>query len=375
MVVALQAGSIEMLVAPPPAVGSARILVVDDLIDNRRVLARALARLGHEAVLAENGEEALAHLNEATRFDPVGVDLVLLDVEMPVMNGVELLGRMKGDSRLSSIPVVMVSAVDDLRTIAACIELGADDYLPKPFDPLILAARVRSSLERKRLHDWEVCYLRQLEQEEAQSERLISSMLPEAIAVRLKRGEAVIADYFEDASVMFADIVSFTARAATTDPAALVTSLNTIFSSIDRAAARHRLEKIKTIGDAYMVVGGLPVAREGHLESIAELALDLVNVIAPAHGIELRVGVHHGPVVAGVIGAAKPSYDVWGDTVNVASRMESHGEPSRIHVTDEVRRRLGERFVFQARGAVDLKGRGPMTTYFLTGRAAARGTP
>ncbi len=354
--------------SPPPPIGSARILVVDDLAENRRALERCLRRAGHQADTAASGEAALAWLERAKSTDPAGVDLVLLDVEMPGISGVEVLRRVKCDHALEHIPVVMVSGVDELRIMTQCIEMGADDFLQKPFEPLLLEARVRSSLERKRLRDWELSYLRQLQQQEAQSEELISSILPEAIARRLKRGDRLIADQFDDVSVLFADIVGFTSRAKATSPEELVAELNAIFSSIDELAALLGVEKIKTIGDAYMAVGGLPMPLDDHLDATSELALRLLADVCPAHGIALRIGIHCGPVVAGVIGAAKPSYDVWGDTVNIAHRMESAGVPAKIQVTCEVERRLRGRYLFESRGTVEVRSHGHMETYFLVGR-------
>jgi len=351
-----------MLVPPPPRAGSAHILVVDDVSENRRLLERILQRLGHTAAVAEDGEDALAKL-AAGPFD-----LVLLDIEMPKLDGIAVLRRMKADPNLSDIPVVMVSGVDEVDAISQCIELGADDFLSKPFDHRIMRARIGSSLAKKRLRDWEQRYLKLLEEEEALSEQLIQNMLPDAIGQRLKHGEVSIAEHFDDVSVLFADIAGFTTRATTMPAKALVDLLNAVFSRCDELVRRHRLEKIKTIGDAYMAVGGLPEPKPDHLSAMADLALEMLGAMRQEHGIDLRIGIHCGPAVAGVIGTTKLSYDVWGATINIASRMESHGVPGRVQVSTEVRRRLVNDFRFELRGPVDMKNLGPMETYFLTGR-------
>jgi len=209
--------------------------------------------------------------------------------------------------------------------------------------------------------------------EQDRSERLLLNVLPATIARRLKETPGVIADGFDAVTVLFADIVGFTAFAEARPPAEVVAVLNRLFSRFDELADRHGVEKIKTIGDAYMVVAGLPVPRADHQEALAEMALDICDeVVGFRHetGTQLavRVGMSSGPVVAGVIGQRKFSYDVWGDTVNMASRMEAHGIADQIQVTPNVYTRLHDHYQFQQREAVEIKGKGPMTTYLLIGR-------
>jgi guanylate cyclase len=215
--------------------------------------------------------------------------------------------------------------------------------------------------------------LETLRVEQDRSERLLLNILPATIAERLKNEPAVIADGFEAVTVLFADIVGFTAFAHARPPEEVVAVLNQLFSRFDELADRHGLEKIKTIGDAYMVAGGLPVPRPDHQAAIAEMALDMCDAVDRFRAetdieLAIRVGIDSGPVVAGVIGHRKFSYDVWGDTVNMASRMESHGVPGCIQVTDTVYQRLCGRYEFRERGTVEVKGKGPTTTYLLLGR-------
>jgi adenylate cyclase len=212
-----------------------------------------------------------------------------------------------------------------------------------------------------------------LEAEHERSERLVHNMLPAEIATRLKGGEANIAERVDEASVLFADLVGFTALSAQVKPGELVLMLSDLFSRFDTLVQKHGLEKIKTIGDAYMVASGVPRARADHAPALATFALELVQMIEAlpvAHGarLRMRIGISSGPIVAGVIGLTKPAYDMWGDTVNTAARMESHGEPGRIHITKEVRDRLGAAFQVESRGTIDVKGKGPMETYFLDGK-------
>lgn len=214
---------------------------------------------------------------------------------------------------------------------------------------------------------------RQLAAEQEKSERLLLNMLPSAISDRLKQEPSAIADGFAEATVLFADIVGFTELSGRLSPRELVSRLNDIFSRFDALVERHDLEKIKTIGDAYMVVGGLPEPRADHAEAIATLALDIqqeIRTISQELGepFTMRMGINSGPVIAGVIGTKKFVYDLWGDTVNIASRMESHGQAGCIQVTESTYQCLKHRYHFQERGLVPIKGKGNMQTYWLLGK-------
>jgi class 3 adenylate cyclase len=214
---------------------------------------------------------------------------------------------------------------------------------------------------------------RALQLEQERSERLLLNVLPAPIATRLKAGEAVIADAFPEVTVLFADIVDFTRRSRHSSPAQVVATLNELFSAFDELARRQALEKIKTIGDAYMVAGGLPTPRPDHAEAVAEMALAMREEVArrtdpSGQPLAVRIGIDTGPVEAGVIGTAKFSYDLWGDTVNTASRMESHGTAGCIQVTERTYQRLRDGYRFQRRGPIQVRGMGEMVTYFLVGR-------
>ena len=217
-----------------------------------------------------------------------------------------------------------------------------------------------------------------LEREQAKSERLLLNVLPQAVAARLKEHDEVIADDFPSVTVLFADIVGFTPLSERLSAAELVSLLDRVFARWDALVADHDVEKIKTIGDAYMVAGGIPLPREDHAEAIAELALAMGPELARCSAetglpLKLRIGIDSGPVVAGVIGRTKFIYDLWGDTVNTASRMESHAVPGTIQVTERAYERLRHRFELRQRGMVEVKGKGPMTSYLLIGRHADLG--
>ncbi len=211
-----------------------------------------------------------------------------------------------------------------------------------------------------------------LNHERDAAEQLLCSILPASIVKRLKRDQSAIAEAFMEATVMFVDIVGFTPLSARMPPGKLVEMLNQVFSKFDALTERHGLEKIKTIGDAYMVVGGVPTPRKDHAVAMATLALEMRDVTGSLHTptgepLQIRIGLNCGPVVAGVIGTTKFSYDLWGDTVNTAARMEAHAEPGTIQVTERAFERLRTQFHLEPRGSIDVKGKGPMKTYVLVG--------
>lgn len=353
------------LISPPQQLPSARLLVVDDNDMNREMLSRRLQKLGYEVTEVGDGRIALDKLRDGN------FDLVLLDILMPVLDGFQTLEFMKADQRLRHLPVIMLTALDDVESTVRCIEAGAEDFVPKPFNPVVLRARITASLEKKRLRDQEQAYLAQLQSERSKSERLLLNVLPRAVADRLKAGERTIVDSFLETTVLFADIVGFTRIAARNSPNRTVQLLNDLFSSFDRVAEQFALEKIKTIGDSYMMVGGLPVIRPDHAEACAHAALEFLEalrVFNHRHHLDwqIRVGLNSGPVVAGIIGTRKFAYDLWGDTVNIAARMESHGQPGKVHVSAATKSLLTGKFDFEPVGRIELKNVGPMETFFLT---------
>lgn len=344
----------------------ASLLVVDDKDSNRDLLSRRLEKQGFKVDVAENGLQALQKIRKNN------YDLVLLDIIMPEMNGYQVLAEMKMDDKLRHIPVIMISALDEIDSVVRCIEMGAEDYLQKPFNQVILKAKISATLERKRLRDREHAFLQKLQVEQEKSEKLLLNILPKPIADRLKKGARTIADNFSEVTVLFSDLVGFTEMCTGISAVELVEKLNDIFLAFDILAELHGLEKIKTIGDAYMLVGGLPTPRSDHAEAVADMAIDMFDAIERLNrqnnsNIRIRVGIHTGPVVAGVIGKNKFNYDLWGDAVNVASRMESHGVPGKIQVSEATYAKLKGKFDLEKRGIIEVKGKGEMTTYFLNG--------
>lgn len=351
---------------PVGAIQPGYILVVDDIEANRDLLSRRLIRDGHRVATAASGRQALDALAGAA------FDLVLLDLMMPDITGLDVLLRMKADDRLRRVPVIMITALAETDSAIRCIEAGAVDYLPKPFDPVLLRARIGACLEKKQWRDRERDYLRRLEDETAKFERLLLSILPQQVIGRLNDGETIIADRFEQASVLFADLVGFTEHSARTAPAALVAYLNRLYSEFDALARELGVEKIKTIGDAYMAVAGVPEPRPDHGRAIARMALGMIDRLDRVNAelgcaLQVRIGIHSGPVIAGIIGTHRFVYDVWGDTVNVASRLEALSLPGRVHASQETTCALAGGFELEPRGHLDVKGRGRLETFFIRG--------
>jgi adenylate cyclase len=334
-----------------PARADIRILIVDDTPANIQALAAILRSKGYQISAATNGKQALEVLS---RMQP---DLILLDVMMPEMDGFETCRRLKAAERWRQIPVIFLTSKTETADIVQGFELGAVDYVAKPFNAPELLARVNTHLTIDRLG--------------RENERLLLSILPVSIADRLKSGEQRIADRFEEATVLFADIVGFTELAASMPAHVVVDRLNDLFTRFDLAAEKLGIEKIKTIGDAYMAVCGLPEPCADHTDRMLTMALRLMQIAREFSEdldtpFRLRIGINRGPVVAGVIGRNKFIYDLWGDAVNLASRMESQGLPDTIQVTRNVIENLRDLYPFERRGYVEVKGKGAIETWTLS---------
>ncbi len=341
---------------PPSEPGC--LLVVDDNEPNRDMLARRLERLGHKVARAESGREALRRIKSDS------YDLVLLDIVMPEMSGYEVLEQLKADPVLRSLPVIVLSASDESASVARCIQMGAEDYLRKPFDPVLLQARINTCLEKKRFRDREICYLHQIQQEKERSDNLLHIILPHEVAAELKATSKVKPRRFESVGVLFCDIVGFTAFSEQHSPEELLTHLQSLVEEFEQIATRCGLEKIKTIGDSFMAAAGLLSPLANPALPCIECGLEMINAARrlPPHW-EVRVGVHVGPVIAGVVGRKKYQFDVWGDTVNTAARMEQAAPPGSICVNAETWRLVAGHYGGQSQGIIQVKGKGAMELF------------
>lgn len=338
----------------------ARILIVDDEPFNLDVLEEELELLGHASVRAANGEEALERL-KAESFD-----LVLLDVMMPRLDGYGVLTCMRTQEEWRHIPVIMISALADLRNIVRCIACGADDYLPKPFEPVLLKARIGACLERKRLHDREAAHLAEIDHQRRRAEELLDAILPASAVAELENSQSVTPRRYDEVVVMFADVVGFTAFCEAHAPEEIVANLHLLTSAFEDLTARHGLEKIKTVGDAVVATAGLLLPNSDPVMASVECAVETIKCARALPACwDLRVGIHVGPVVAGVVGRQKFSFDIWGDTVNTAARLASYGEMPGIHLSAAAWRQVKDRLRVVPLGSAPIKGKGDMEIFQL----------
>lgn len=337
------------------------ILIVDDLPDNLRLLATILSECGYEVGKARSGAMAL------TAVQTEKPDLILLDINMPQMDGYEVCDRLKSDPQTKEIPVIFISALDEVWDKVKAFNLGGTDYITKPFQNEEVLARVANQLKIQALQ-------KALKKEQEKSENLLLNILPPPIVEELKQKQRATPVQFAEATFLFADIVRFTPTSSAMPPGEVVSLLNGVFSTFDRLAQQHGVEKIRTIGDSYFIAGGVPIPRPDHAQAIADMALDMQQEIQQfswpnGEPLQLRIGINTGgPVVGAVIGIHKFAYDVWGNDVNLASRMESQGEPGRIQVSAATYARLHGHYQLEKRGDIDIKGKGAMTTYWLIDR-------
>ena len=339
------------------SVESGRILVVEDNPSIREILVRYLEGQGHDVQAASDGVEALERVLAG---DP---ELILLDIVMPRLNGFQVLAQLKADPRWRETPVVMISGLDDMEGIARCIGMGAEDVLPKPFNRVMLKARVEACLEKKRLRD-------RAEQQRSRLDELLHEILPASIVAELAASKTVPPRRHDDVAVLFADIKGFTSYCdgLASRPEVVVDHLQRLFEAWDEIAVRRGVQKIKTIGDAFMAAAGLLQPEEDPVWSCVLCGLEMIAATrAMPTGWDLRVGLHVGPVVAGVLGRRQYLYDLWGDTVNTASRVESNGLAGCVNLSRSAWSRIADRWPHDppARGRVKVKGKGEMELYHL----------
>jgi len=355
------------------AILRAKVLVVDDLPANVLLVERMLAGAGYSAVTSTLDPRAVRALHEKNRYD-----LIVLDLQMPGMDGFEVMEGLKGIEADAYLPVLVVTAQPDHKLRA--LKAGARDFISKPFDVAEVLTRVHNLLEVRLLHvevqrkNAELKTLfDQVVTERKVSERLALQVPPDSIAARLQARPDVTADSFADVTVVIADVVGFSDLTPAAGPERLTLLLDEIFTVFDGLVKERGLKKIKTLGNSYMAAAGVPVMTGDHAARAVHLSLDMLEALAHfnergGHALQVRIGIASGPVVAGVIGKRMYVYDVWGDAVNTASRMESHGVAGRVQVSESTRQRLGEPFVLEERGTLEVEGAGEIRTWFVSGR-------
>jgi adenylate cyclase len=356
-----------------PDILTAKVLVVDDQPANVLLLERMLSGAGYESVTSTLDPRAVCDLYEKNHYD-----LIVLDLQMPGMDGFQVMEGLKHIEADGYLPVLVITAQPDHKLRA--LQAGARDFISKPFDVAEVLMRVHNMLEVRLLHveihrkNAELQKLfDQVVAERKVSERLALHVPPDSIAARLQARPDVTADSFADVTVLIADIVGFAELTPAVSPERLALLLEEIFAGFDGLAKERGLKKIKTLGNSYMAAAGVPVPSSDHATRAAHLSLDMVDALDRLnehHGsaLQVRIGIATGAVVAGVIGKRMYVYDVWGEAVNTASRMESHGVAGRVQVSESTQRLLGRPFLLEERGALEVAGKGELQTWFLGGR-------
>jgi adenylate cyclase len=322
------------------------ILIADDYQPNRELLEKKLSKQGHETAVVADGFAALEMLRDK-KFD-----LVLLDIKMPVMSGYEVLQEMHKDPELCTIPVIVISAVDEMESVIRCIELGAADYLPKPFNPVLLKARVDASLEKKH-------YLDQLQEERKKVDELLHVIFPWPIAEELEKTSAVTPKLYENAAILFCDIVDFTLYCNQHTPQEVLSNLQEVVDNFENLAIEHGVQKIKTSGDAFLGAAGLITPSDNPALACVTCGLEMVQITPKLSAKwEVRVGIHVGPVMAGIVGHRQYCFDIWGDTVNIAARLAEQGSIGGVTLTSEALHQLQKRYETISLGKYPIKGKG-----------------
>jgi adenylate cyclase len=353
---------------------NASILIVDDQEPNVLLLQRMLRGAGYTSVASTTHPHEVGDLYRQNRYS-----LILLDLQMPGLDGFQVMEELKKIESDGYLPVLVITAQPDHKLRA--LQAGAKDFVSKPFDLAEVLMRVHNMLEVRLLHLETKKLYDQVASEQKVSEQLLRNVLPQAIVEKLKSRHNVttagfpeiIAEGFPEATILFAGLHDFSRLTDGMAAADVVRLLNDIYSGFDTLVQKLGLEKIKIAGESYMIAAGVPVPRPDHAQAMAEAALGLQQEIvrhdAPnQETFSLRIGINTGPVVAGVIGKTRFSYDIWGETVNTAWHMETYGAPGHIQVNETTYTRLRDKYVFEDRGEFYVKDKGELKTYFLKGR-------
>ena len=333
------------------------VLIVDDTPTNIAVVS-GLLKDSFQTKVATNGEKALAIATGAEK-----PDLILLDVMMPGMDGYEVCRRLKDNPATRDIPIIFLTAKTEELDEEKGFDVGAVDYIHKPFSGPIVLARVRTQLALQEA-------LTEARKARIQADQLLHALLPKKAADEIRSIGTVIPRRYENVAVLFCDVTNFTAYCDKHEPEEVVSRLDALFVIFERIAAKHGLEKIKTIGDGFMAVGGLWQKIDDPLGCAVRCGLEMTTTLIEAHlDWEVRVGVHAGPVVAGVVGQERYQFDIWGDTVNVAARMVGMSAPGSVAATKEIFDQIGSAFDGEALGEIDVKGKGTISVFGLRARA------
>ena len=359
------------------------ILIVDDTPANLRILSHVFEDRGYRVRIANSGKRAL----EAIDSNPP--DLILLDIMMPELSGYEVCKRLKSQARTCDIPVIFISALDAAEDKVHAFAAGGVDYVTKPFHFEEVLARVQTHLSiralqkrleiknrqleqeiahRKRVEEKLVEYASDLQAEKRKSDQLLLNILPSSVANDLKETGQTLPRVHPEVTVFFSDIVNFTKISSEMEPTRLISLLNEMFTAFDHIMEKYDCERIKTSGDAYLAVCGMPLPNPNHAENIIRAAMETIRFLADSNlPWEVRIGIHSGSVVGGVVGVQKYIYDIFGDTINTAARMETYSEPMRINISESTFRQIEGRFKVSEREITQVRGKGNLRMFFVEG--------
>ena len=357
------------------------ILIIDENKRHSELLSIALKKAGYKDVItAGNSRELFQELDESSKGKKSEVDVILMDINMQGMTGFEACRLIKSSDHIRDIPIILLTTQSDPNTLKLIFGSGALDYVLKPVQTTVLLARIHSALQLKtetdirKAREKELMETNQLLiQEKEKTDQLLCNILPQKIVRDLQAFGETKPELYKNVTVLFSDIVEFTKVSAMLDPESLIHELNEVFTGFDSLMEKHKCERIKTIGDAYLAVCGMPEANTNHAFNIVDAALSMVDFLNKRNSENLiqwkiRLGIHSGDVVGSVVGVKKYIFDIFGDTVNTASRMETNSEPMKINVSESTRNLVKDEFVFTERPSIMVKGKGKMNMFFVEGK-------
>ncbi len=344
-----------------------KILIIEDDPIHGKIIRHILEDIDFNIQLIQtsNGYEALKILEEETP------NLILTDWEMPKMSGIEFCKEIQANQNFENIPVIMCTGINkSSENLKTAFESGVVDFIRKPIDKMELISRVNSMLKLSESYQTIKRQKEELEAEKEKSDKLLLNILPKKIAEDLKQTGETKPELYRNVTVLYTDIVDFTAKTLKIPATVLLNELNDIIKAFDAIMDKHQCEKIKTVGDAYVAVCGLPVPDLNHAQNIINAALDIIDFLKERNSKskykwEVRIGVDTGEVVGGIIGTKKYIFDIFGDPVNTASRLESNSQTMRIHVSDRAYQLIKDKFDFEEQSPLEVKGKGMMKMYFV----------
>jgi CheY-like chemotaxis protein len=327
------------------------VLVVDDAVENLQVLS-GLLKDKYRIKIAKNGEKALELANASEK-----PNLILLDVVMPGMSGFEVCAQLKSDESTKNIPVIFITALNEATDETKGFSVGGADFIAKPFHPEVVLARIQTHIE--------------LQAAKQKSDTLLKVLLPENVVNDLINKGKHIPEIHNNVSILFFDFVGFTNMTTQMNPQVLIEELSGIFTDFDEICSKHHATRIKTIGDAYMATTGLGTDDKNHAVNLVNTAIDFINYLnsrnqTAAYKWQCRIGVHSGSVIAGIIGKNRFAYDILGDDVNIAAKVESAGVPMKVTITEATKQLCANEFISESIGKVMLKRRGEMELFVVT---------